>query len=676
LARRLAILVFAGIGVAALAVPRVPLEDFVHDRDVSNMQLSPDGKYLSFIHDYEGHPTICTEPVGATNSLQFDLGVASAFGPAVKKDVAGYAWIGDDRLIVTTAAWNSLYGVLAANVDAKEITPISGFELMPSGGGILLNVNLDNLLWAFRSLHRFNDPDRNILMLDPHTYSGTSQNYPDVIKVNSFTGGYTTVQKNPGNVRSWVCDHRGQVRIGLVDAGGLKLSLIYRDDEDSPWRSLDLPNGLTRLHVVSFDSDDRHIFATEPSPNKRMALYRLDPEDHLKGDLVISDPEYDIVQEEPNLTPNIGGVPATRTILSEKKGTLLGVWYLRDGPHVKWYDKDFAAFQGAVDHAMPDTVNLYVDHSRDETRVLYFCFSDRNPGTFVLLDAEKKWIHPVARRSPQIVPSQMAQMLSFVYPARDGLPIHGYITLPVGYAAKHLPLIIMPHGGPAVRDIWGFDPLVQFLANRGYAVLQMNYRGSPGYGQEFFNKGLRQVGGAIQDDIEDATKWAIAQGIADPEKIAIVGGSYGGYSTLFALAHSPGLYKCGISIAGVTDWMKIYHSHELDENEYKYAKQYWKEHIGNPDTDTAFLKSISPVNFADKITAPLLMIQGTQDFNVPPDQAHSMISALEAAGHKPESLFISDDGHYMNSARARREGFQAIESFLEAHLGAGVPPTG
>jgi dipeptidyl aminopeptidase/acylaminoacyl peptidase len=661
-----------GIGAAAFAAPRVPLEDFVHDRDVGAMQLSPDGQYLSFLHDVAGHPTICTEPVGSTNILQFDMGFASVFSPAAIKDVAGYGWIGDDRLIMTTAAWNTLYGVLAANRDAKEISPISGLELIPHAGGILLNVNLDGLLWAFQSFHRFNDPDSSVLMLDLHTYSGTEQLYPDVVRVNSVTGGAITVVKNPGNVRGWGADHLGQVRIGLTDAGGLKLGMIYRVDEDSPWGKLDVPSDMKDLKMVAFDGDNRHLFMSALSPEKRQALYRLDPEDGLKGALVISDPEYDVIQEEQKLTPYIDGIRLVRPVFSEASGTLLGVCYLREAPHVKWYDKKFAAYQGAVDHAMPNTVNLYVAHSRDEKRVLYFSFSDRDPGTYVLLDAQQRWIHPVAKRLPRIVPGQMAEMLSFVYPARDGLNVHGYLTVPVGYPAKHLPLIVMPHGGPAVRDVWGFDPLVQFLANRGYAVLQMNYRGSPGFGDEFFRKGLRQVGAGIQDDIEDATRWAIAQGIADPERIAIVGGSYGGYSALFALGHNPGLYKCGVSIAGVTDWMKIYHN--LNDPEYKYTRQYWREHIGDPQTDEAFLKSVSPVNFADKITAPLLMIQGTEDFTVPPDQARAMISALEAAGHKPESLFISDDGHYMNSARARREGFQAIESFLEERLGTGLPP--
>ena len=674
LARRLSALVFSGIGVAAFAVPRVPLEDFVHDRDVSNMQLSPDGKYLSFMHDYEGHPTICTEPVGTTNALQFAMGYASVFGPTAPKDVVSYGWIGDDRLLMATAAWNSIYGTLAANRDAKEISPISGLELITHAGDTLVNVNLDNLLWAFQSIYRFDDPDRSILMLDLHTNDGTAQLYPDVVKVNSYTGGSMTQVRNPGNVRQWGVDHRGQVRIGLQDLGGGRPGLIYREDEDSPWGKLDVPKDVRRPDAFYFDSDNKHLFFSALSPDRHRALYRMDPDKPETAELIVSDPDYDIVQEDVDLTPSIDGVSLARTILSEKKSTLLGVWYLRDAPRVRWFDKDFAAFQRAIDHAMPDTVNLYVDHSRDEKRVLYFCFSDRDPGTYVLLDAEQRWIHPVAKRIPQIVPGQMAQVYGISYGARDGLPIHGYLTVPVGYPAKHLPLIVMPHGGPAVRDIWGFDPLVQFLANRGYAVLQMNYRGSPGYGQQFYNKGLRQVGRAIQDDIEDATKWAVAQGIADPERIAIVGGSYGGYSALFALGHNPGLYKCGVSIAGVADWMKIYHN--LDDPIYKYARPYWVRHIGNPQTDEAFLRSISPVTFADKITAPLLIIQGTQDYTVPPEQARAMISALEAAGHKPESLFISDDGHYMNSARARREGFQAIESFLEAHLGAGVPPTG
>ena len=272
--RRLAALMFVGIAGAAFPAPRVPLEDFAHDQDFSNVQLSPDGQYLAFLHDYLGHPTVCTEPVGTSKVLQFDLGIAEPVGPAVQKGVSGYGWIGDDRLLLTTNVWNFYwYGTVAANRDAKEMTPISGLELIPHSSGILLDVNLEGLLWASQCIYNFDDEDRNILMLDDHSYNGTSILYPDVVKVNSFTGGSTTVMRNPGNVRSWGVDHRGQVRISLKDLGGSKTEVNYRDDEDSPWRILKLPKGMRKTNWFQFDSDNKHIFfaalSPEPSPPRR-----------------------------------------------------------------------------------------------------------------------------------------------------------------------------------------------------------------------------------------------------------------------------------------------------------------------------------------------------------------------------------------------------------------------
>src|ERR1700690_2373863 len=344
--RPLAALAFAGIAGAAFAAPRVPLEDFAHDPDVRNMQLSPDGQYVAFLHDYMGHPTICSEPVGTSNVLQFDLGIALPIGPAVQKGVSGYTWIGDDRLLLTTNVWNFYwYGTVAANRDAKEMTPISGLELIPHSSGILLNVNLEGLLWASQSIYKFYDEDRSILMLDDHSYNGTSMLYPDVVKVNSFTGGQETVMRNPGNVRSWGVDHRGQVRIRLADLGGPNFEVTYREDDDSPWRKLGLPKGMAKPNSFQFDSDNKHIFVSALSPEKRKALYRLDPDDEGKEELVASDPEYDVIQEEPKITPYIDGIRLCRSVFSEKKGSLLGVWYLREAPRVKWFDKDFAGFQ-------------------------------------------------------------------------------------------------------------------------------------------------------------------------------------------------------------------------------------------------------------------------------------------------------------------------------------------
>jgi dipeptidyl aminopeptidase/acylaminoacyl peptidase len=231
----------------------------------------------------------------------------------------------------------------------------------------------------------------------------------------------------------------------------------------------------------------------------------------------------------------------------------------------------------------------------------------------------------------------------------------------------------MPHGGPWVRDVWNCDLFVQFLANRGYAVLQMNYRGSVGYGQELLLKGKHEIGRGIQNDIEDATRWAIEKGIADPSRIAIVGTSYGGFSALFALGKTPDLYRCGISIAGVTDWPDIIKG--MREEEYKLSYDYWVEQLGDPKDDRPFLESISPVNFADKIVAPVLIVQGKEDRVVPPKQARLMIAALEKAGRTPEKLFLPYDGHGPTSEKGRVATYTRVESFLREHLGPGVAPT-
>jgi dipeptidyl aminopeptidase/acylaminoacyl peptidase len=666
-----AVIAGAALSGPAPAVPRLPLEDFIREPGFSQMQISGDGQYIAYMRDYEGHSTVYTCDLATMEGTPFTLGSTQAFGTIMPREVESFRWVGDKRLLLTSTVWDAWFGTKAVNRDGSNWKPVSGYEILPLNQGLLVNVSAKDVLWALRVIYAFNDADQNILMLDQHDYAGKSILYPDVIKIDTVTGDMNRAVKNPGNVTGWGVDHAGQVRIGLVAEGGLQFGFIYRDNEAAPWRKLTLPKDLRDPQVLGFDQTDRNLYVSALSPERRTAIYLLTLGDPPTTQRVISDPEYDIVSEL--YTPAVDGVPMARTVMSEKKQSLVGVWYLRDAPRVQWFDKDFMTYQRAIDRMLPNTINLYVNQSRDDQRVLYLAFSDRDPGTYYLLDSGKHTIKPIAPRMPQIKAQQMAEMLSVHYAARDGLVIQGYLTLPVGYPPKQLPLIVMPHGGPWVRDVWGFNPLVQMLANRGYAVLQMNYRGSTGYGVEFYRKGRREVGLAIQDDIEDGTKWAITAGVADPKRVAIIGGSYGGYSALFALGRSPGLYQCGISFAGVTDWFSIYRN--LDDPEYAFSRRYWEREIGDPRTDEAFLKSISPVNFAGSITAPVLIIQGKDDRTVPPKQARTMIAALEQAGRKPETLFISELGHYVFATeKSRRAIFKAIESFLEQHLGSGVPP--
>jgi dipeptidyl aminopeptidase/acylaminoacyl peptidase len=385
---------------------------------------------------------------------------------------------------------------------------------------------------------------------------------------------------------------------------------------------------------------------------------------------VLEDPEFDVVPPVRRLS--IDGVPLYDAVTSAAKKALVGVRYVTKGPKVVWFDPDFVGYQNAIDAALPGTVNLFTSMTRDDKKIMVLAFSDRNPGRYYLFDVEKGTLTPMAARMPWIDPEKMAPMHSVQYVARDGLKISAYLTIPLGHPPKNLPLVIMPHGGPWVRDSWEFDPLVQLLANRGYAVLQMNYRGSSGYGEDFADKGDRQIGKGIQDDIEDATRWALKKGLAEPGRIAIVGASYGGYSALFALGKTPELYKCGISIAGVTDWMDILKSR--DDEDYSISYEHWVEQLGDPKADAERMRAISPLTFAAEIKAPVLIIQGEDDRIVPEKQARRMISALEKAGQKPESLFLPEEGHNFAGQKGRIQMFKKIESFLLKHLGPGVTP--
>jgi dipeptidyl aminopeptidase/acylaminoacyl peptidase len=662
---------FATLLAAAPAVERLPVEHFTREPAANRAQLSPDGKRMAFLRAHLGKPTLHFLDLEKNKVSRLDMGEATLANDAVKS-VGDFRWIGNERLVVTTIVYdNALYGVTATNWDGAQNVPISGLEdtTMRIQSAVEGMMTLEARSRLRETIHVFNDKDQNILMLDRHETGGGSPNRPDIMRVDTLTGRTMLEVKNPGEVARWGLDFDGVARLGILTHGELS-GAIYRENEKAPWRTiLPLENRRGSLRPLGFDAAGQRMLVAGLNPENRWAVIPLDPATGTLGQPLLSDPVYDIVPEG---LANAAGIGLVSTIFSRKKRTLAGIRYYMEAPRVKWFDRDYAGSQVSVDRALPDTVNLLVAISDDEKRMLWYAGSDRNPGEYFILDLDKRKLNLVATRMPWLKPELMAPMLSVKYNARDGLVIHGYLTVPAGHKPdEKLPLVVMPHGGPWARDVWGFDPLVQLLANRGYAVLQMNYRGSTGYGEELHRKARRQIGREIQDDIEDATRWAIAAGVADPKRIAIMGGSYGGYSTLFGLGHNPDLYRCGISLFGVTDWLAFFEDSDIAE--YKSAKRYWREQLGDPVKDHYDLKTISPVNFADKITAPVLIIQGREDQRVPPDQAKRMIAALGKAGRKPESLFIAKLGHNYGTETQRKEIFTAIVSFLEKHLGPGVP---
>ena len=635
---------WVAVAVGLSAADPIPVEDFAQPALISHAKLSPDGQYVAFLREDEGRAKLFLTDLKQRTLSRVEP--ADAKGLYVSREIREFRWVNDHRLAFSTIIWEHMFtGVSAVDRDGRQWKTISGH------GAKIPN---EDRLFARTIIHVFDDADQSILMLDEHDARGEPRLYPDVVKVSTLTGHYARVVKNPGNVVGWGTDQAGCVRVGIT-MDGLTSGAIYREREDASWRKFpSLGEGRGRIRPLGFGGPSQTLYVAALSPRKRLAVYPYDPTNGTLGDVLVDDPEYDIE------------VPLVESVLTKRTTGVAGVFYFTEKPQVRWFDPEDVARQRAIDRAFPATFNLITSRSRDDNRLLVLASSDRDPGTYYLFDRADNSLTLVGTRMGWIKPDRMAPMEPIQYPARDSLLIRGYITYPLGKPRQNLPLVVMPHGGPWVRDVWGFDPLVQLLANRGYAVLQVNYRGSTGYGEAFHQKGRREVGRAIQNDIEDGTRWAIAHGLADPKRIAIVGASYGGYAALFALGHNPDLYRCGISISGVTDWVKIYEN--LADPEAKIAREHWIEHIGDPTTDESFLRSISPVNFADKIVAPVLIIQGKEDHIVPPKQARAMLAALAKAGRKPQSLFLADEGHTIRSRAARVEEFKRIEAFLAENL--------
>lgn len=642
--------------VAALArgSDQIPLEDFARPPLVSHVQLSVDGKHYAFIGVYHNVDTLyCGDTAAIRSVAGLELGTVT--GLPARREVMWFQWLGNKRLLVRVGAIPyGIEGVGACDYDAKNWTPLSGLLLHGKG----IRVGFDPLM-AFFSLYNYKD-DVHVLMLDRRCGDQQAASVlPHVVKLDTKTGLYEQVVKNPGDVNEWVADQKGVVRVGFKRALNND-RMIYRTDAKSPWVPMEEVFGEIKRNAypLGFDDTGKQLYFLAGNKDNRAALYRCDLASGKVGDPLLELPANDVDYDH---APAYIG-----PIWSEEKHAVVGYVCEAEGPQVVLFDPALAAIMTGIDQSLPGMINIPVSISAGGKIILVHSFSDTQSGIYHLYDVEKRTLRPLVAARPWIKPEQMAEMHPVHFKARDGLELHGYLTLPVGASPEHLPLVVHPHGGPWVRDTWGFDPLVQMLANRGYAVLQVNYRGSAGYGSDFLNKGKKEVGGAIQQDIEDATHWAIAQKIADPKRIAVIGGSYGGYSALYALGKSPDLFCCGVAIAAVSDWVRLFGN--LSEPAEKFSRDYWTEQIGDPSSDKKHLAEISPVNFAAKIVAPLLIIHGEDDTTVPLRQARLMIEALKRAGREPEVLFLQGEEHGFKREASRVSEYKAIEAFLAKHM--------
>jgi dipeptidyl aminopeptidase/acylaminoacyl peptidase len=348
---------------------------------------------------------------------------------------------------------------------------------------------------------------------------------------------------------------------------------------------------------------------------------------------------------------------------------LVGTCYVDDVWFCRYFDPALQRIQQAFEDAVNEAGLVQLTSwSMDRKRFIVKASGPRNPGSYYLYDTAKG-PSLLGRAHPRMTPAELGEMLVIKYPARDGTKIPGYLTLPAGKGSKNLPMVVMPHGGPELRDYVTFDNWAQMFANRGYAVFQPNFRGSGGYGKRYLEAGYRQWGRLMQDDITDGVKALIKDGTADPNRICIVGASYGGYAALAGGAFTPELYKCVVSIAGVSDLVAMIENDRFEGGgRDSFRFRYWKTWVGDPRTDAQEMKAFSPVSHAAKFTAPVLLIHGREDDNVVPTQSLAMEKALKKAGKPVEYILVDYQGHSFVGP-ARLDLLKNMERFVATHIG-------
>ncbi|HWQ81251.1 MAG TPA: S9 family peptidase [Ignavibacteria bacterium] len=599
---------------------KIPLRDFFKNPEKTGFQVSPDGKYISYLSPWEDRLNVFVQKLGDKEAIR----VTSA----KERDVAGYFWKGNDRIVFLQDSGGDenykLYSVDRNGNNTKLFTPPDKVR-----AGIV-----DDL----------EDIDDEMLISlnqrDPKAF--------DVYRLNLATGEMTIVAENPGNIMSWITDHDGKLRTAVA-SDGVNNVLLYRDNESEQFREVLNTNFRNDVTPLFFTFDNKFIYALSNLNRDKSAVVKFD---------IANGQEIEVLYENPDV--DVSGLS-----YSKKRKVLTSISYVKDKRELKFLDDKAENRYTTLKNKLGTYEVVITGMNKNEDKFLVRTYSDRSLGAYYFYDEAKGDFYKITDVSPWINEDEMCDMKPVQYTSRDGLTINGYLTLPRDVEAKNLPVVINPHGGPWHRDSWGYNPEIQFLANRGYAVLQMNFRGSTGYGKKFWEASFKQWGLKMQDDISDGVKWLINTGIADPKRVAIYGGSYGGYATLAGVTFTPDLYACAVDYVGVSNMFTF----------LKTIPPYWEpfrkmmyEMVGDPEKDSALFKQVSPVFHTDKIKAPLFVAQGKNDPRVNVNESDQMVEAMRNRGLEVEYMVKDNEGHGFRNQENRFDFYEAMEKFLEKHL--------
>lgn len=603
--------------------PTISVEDFFKNSDQRTFRLSPSGEYIAYLAPFKNRMNIHVK--------KFDSDSSTRITNVTDRDLSGYFWANDNRLVyIRDAGGNENFHLFAVNKDGtneKDLTPFDGVRAQ------IIDDLEDN-------------PNEMII--------GLNKRIPQVFdpyRINIETGKMKLIYENPGNITGWQTDHNGKLRLAYV-TNGVDRTILYRKSEEQPFNEVITTNFKETLSISFFDFDNGDIvYAISNIGRDKSAVVKYDLKENKELKELFINPNVDV-----------GGIS-----YSNKRKVLTEINYTNERINRKFLDNETKSIFDKLQKELGTNNEYYlVSKNKNEDKFLMFAANDKSRGSYYFYDKTTDKLSHFADLSPWINSEHMAEMKPIKYTSRDGLTINGYLTVPLGVEAINLPVVINPHGGPWARDFWGYNPEVQLLANRGYAVLQMNFRGSTGYGKSFWESSFKKWGQEMQNDITDGVHWLIEKGIADPERVAIYGGSYGGYATLAGITNTPDLYAAAVDYVGVSN---LFTFMETIPPYWEPYKKMLYEMVGNPNTiDSIMMRENSPAFNVDKIKAALFIAQGANDPRVNKDESDQMVEALKNRQITVQYMLKDNEGHGFRNEENRFDFYKAMTAFLDKNL--------
>ncbi len=624
----------------------IPREVLFGNPERAAPQISPDGKQIAWLAPAKnGVLNVWASALDGTNP--------HAITDETHRPIFWYAWGGDGRhlLYLQDNAGDEINHLFSADLttgNVRDLTPFRGVRAQ--------NVLTDGEHPRF-VLVALNLRDREAF---------------DMYRVDLETGAVTLEATNPGDVLTWTTDNDFVIRAATAFDGKTEASVIrVRDGADKPWRDLvtmPFERALFAGQVVGgsliagFAPDGKSLVIHSALGSDKGRLVRVDLRDGKELEVLAQDPQSDVANDGLGDGPTVLTDPVTNAIQA--------VEFDYSAPHWVFLDPKLKADFEIIGREVPGFLDLI---SRDQADRKWLVAARRSeaPASYYLFDRAAKKVSKLYDEHPALTKATLAPKKGVVIKARDGLSLPAYLTTPAGVEPKNLPMVLLIHGGPWYRDYDNYDPEVQLLANRGYAVLQVNYRGSTGFGLEFLNAGTGQWGRGTQEDLYDSVQWAIDQGIADPKRIAAMGWSGGGFATLLALEQRPDLFACGVDGVGPAELATLY---KTTPSYWMNIMPRWRRRGGDFDHDDKLNREVSPLYHVDKIRDPLLIGQGKNDPRVPIENADGMVAALRKAKHEVIYVVYPDEGHGFARPENNLDFYGRVEEFLAKHLGGRAEP--